>query len=75
MAGAICDLIGPGRQTVLPPTISSRDRGSPIAGRGAGLEHYDPEDLPLITPDIIGNIDAALVPFGWRPDSAARQRR
>ena len=24
--------------------------------------------MPLITPDIIGNIDAVLVPFGWRPD-------
>ena len=63
----VCDLIGPGRQTVLPPTIHP-DTGSPTAGKAPGLEHYAPEDLPLITPDIIGNIGAALVPFGWHPD-------
>ena len=63
----VCDLIGPGRQTVLPPTIHP-DTKQPYRWQGAGLEHYDPEDLPLITPDIIGNIGAALVPFGWRPD-------
>ena len=32
----VCDLIGPGRQTVLPPTIHPDDRGSPIAGKAPG---------------------------------------
>ena len=65
----VCDLIGPGRQTVLPPTIHP-DTKQPYRWQGASLEHYDPEDLPLITPDIIGNIGAALVPFGWHPEPA-----
>ena len=65
----VCDLIGPGRQTVLPPTIHPVT-GAPYRWQGAELERYRPEDLPLLTPDDVANIGAALVPFGWRPDSS-----
>jgi hypothetical protein len=65
----VCDLIGPGRQTVLPPTIHPVT-GAPYRWQGAELERYRPEDLPLLTPDDVANIGAALVPFGWRPESS-----
>jgi hypothetical protein len=63
----ICDLIGPGRQTVLPPTMHPVT-GRPYRWQGAGLEHYEPKDLPLLTLDDVANVGAALVPFGWRTD-------
>ena len=69
----VCDLIGPGGRRCCRPR--SIPYGQPYRWQGAGLEHYDPEDLPLITPDIIGNIGAALTPFGWHPDPAAGQWR
>src|SRR5258708_462847 len=62
------DLIGPGRQTLLPPTIHP-DTGQPY--RWCGLEALDdlePEDLPELPADIAERIDAVLAPFGWRPD-------
>lgn len=63
-----CDLIGPGRQTLLPPTIHP-DTNQPYAWTGAvALEDIDPADLPEITPEHIAAIDAALKPFGFEEE-------
>lgn len=61
----ICDLIGPGRFTVLPPTIHP-DTGEPYTWIGLeALEDTDPDDLPELTPEHIEAVDAALAPFGF----------
>ena len=39
----VCDLIGPGRQTVLPPTIHPDHRGSRIAGKAPGSSITTPK--------------------------------
>jgi Bifunctional DNA primase/polymerase, N-terminal/Protein of unknown function (DUF3987) len=64
----VVDLIGPGRQTVLPPTIHP-DTGLPY--RWCGLEALDdlaPEDLPELPADIAERITAVLKPLGYRPE-------
>jgi hypothetical protein len=65
----VCDLIADGRQTVLPPTIHP-DTGAPYRWVGDSLDSYDPDELPFLSADTIGNIDAALIPLGWKPDPA-----
>src|SRR5262245_5760077 len=62
----VCDLIADGRQTVLPPTIHP-DTGTPYRWVGDSLDSYDPDELPLLDADTIGNIGAVLIPFGWKP--------
>jgi hypothetical protein len=63
----VCDLIADGRQTVLPPTIHP-DTGAPYRWVGDSLDIYDPDELPFLSADTIGNIDAVLIPLGWKPD-------
>ena len=63
----VCDLIADGRQTVLPPTIHP-DTGAPYRWVGDPLDIYDPDELPFLSADTIGNIDAVLIPLGWKPD-------
>jgi hypothetical protein len=68
----VCDLIADGRQTVLPPTIHP-DTGTPYRWVGDSLDIYDPDELPLLDADAIGNIDAALIPFGLEARASAKQ--
>src|SRR5262249_29339925 len=63
----VCDLIADGRQTVLPPTIHP-GTGAPYRWVGDSLDLYDPDELPFLSADTIGNIDAVLIPLGWKPD-------
>lgn len=66
----ILDLIGPGRQTVLPPTIHP-DTDEPYRWTGAeALEDVNPSELTELPPDIIARIGDALRPFGWAPERA-----
>jgi hypothetical protein len=64
----IVDLIGPGRQTVLPPTIHP-DTGTPYRWSGSeSLEDLQPHELPALPADIAEQITAALLPLGYRPE-------
>src|SRR5215831_5246883 len=63
----VCDLITDGRQTVLPPTIHP-GTGAPYRWVGDPLDLYAPDELPFLSADTIGNIDAVLIPLGWKPD-------
>jgi Bifunctional DNA primase/polymerase, N-terminal len=72
----VCDVIGPGRQTVLPPTIHEKT-GAPYVWTGPdALEDTDRADLPEITPAHITAIGEALRPFGWeaKPEHAPAER-
>src|SRR5215831_6933016 len=62
----VCDLIADGRQTVLPPSI--HPNGSPYRWVGPPLDAFDPDELPFLPADAIGNIDAVLIPLGWKPE-------
>lgn len=71
-----CDLIGPGRQTLLPPTIHP-DTQQPYVWTGAEkLEDVAPESLPELMPYHLEAIDAALKPFGYEqePEPLAERR-
>jgi hypothetical protein len=66
----IVDLIGPGRQTVLPPTIHP-DTAQPYRWlTGETLEDFEPADLPLLPADIAERITAVLTPLGYRAERA-----
>lgn len=66
----LVDLIGPGRQTVLPPTIHP-DTGQPYRWVGErALVDLDPGELPELPADIGDRIGEALKPFGYRPEPA-----
>jgi hypothetical protein len=66
----VVDLIGPGRQTVLPPTLHP-DTGKPYVWTGTeALEDVTPDELPELGPDVIAQISAALAPFGYQTDEA-----
>jgi hypothetical protein len=59
-----CDLIGPGRQTVLPP--SKRPSGCRYQWIGPdALDDVSPDELPEITTAHIAAIGEALAPFGF----------
>ncbi len=63
----VVDLIGPGRQTVLPPTIHP-DTGLPYRWTGAEtLIEIAPDELPELDADVADKISAALAPFGYQP--------
>ena len=62
----VVDLIGPGRQTVLPPTIHP-DTGEPYVWTGSEtLDQMQPSELPGLTADVLAKISAALGPFGYQ---------
>ena len=66
----VCDLIGPGRQTVLPPTIHPTT-GHPYHWIGPdALEHVAPGDLPELTPEHVAAIDEALKAHGYVEEPA-----
>jgi hypothetical protein len=61
----ICELIGPGRQTVIPPTMHP-DTGAPYRWTGTeGLDAVKPDELPGLPNDIVVRISTALEPFGY----------
>jgi Bifunctional DNA primase/polymerase, N-terminal/Protein of unknown function (DUF3987) len=60
------EIIGPGRQTVLPPTIHP-DTGEPYRWLGSRtLVDVRPQDLPSLPEDVSERIDEALTPFGYQ---------
>jgi hypothetical protein len=62
----VVDLIGPGRQTVLPPTIHP-DTCQPYVWTGSDtLEDVTPNELPELTADIVARVSAVLAPFGYQ---------
>jgi Bifunctional DNA primase/polymerase, N-terminal/Protein of unknown function (DUF3987) len=63
----VVDLIGPGRQTVLPPTIHPATHESYYWSTEETLEDLQPHELPLLPADIAEQITAALTPLGYRP--------
>ncbi|HEV2594229.1 MAG TPA: bifunctional DNA primase/polymerase, partial [Sphingomicrobium sp.] len=63
-----CDLIGPGRQTLLPPTIHP-DTKAPYVWIGPdALEDMNPDELPELLPEHVEAITAALLPFGYNAE-------
>jgi Bifunctional DNA primase/polymerase, N-terminal/Protein of unknown function (DUF3987) len=61
----VVEIIGPGRQTVLPPTV--HPDGAPYRWLGPDtLEDLEPRDLPALPTDIAMQISAILEPFGYR---------
>lgn len=65
----VCDLIGPGRQTLLPPTIHP-DTGEPYRWIGPdALDDVDSSELVELTPDVIERISEVLAPFGYRAET------
>lgn len=64
----VCDVIGPGRQTVLPPSIHP-DTAAPYEWTGqVALEDIDPEDIPMLAPNVCARIAGALKPFGYEAE-------
>jgi len=71
----VLDLLGPGTQTVLPPTLHP-DTGKPYRWtRTETLDAVDPDDLPWIDEDIGDRIAEALKPFGYEAEVALPPRR
>jgi len=63
----VIEVIGPGRQTVLPPSIHP-DTQQPYRWLTPDtLEDVQPQDLPALPEDIAEQITAVLAPFGYRP--------
>jgi hypothetical protein len=63
-----CDLIGPGRQTLLPPTLHP-GTGQPYRWIGSeALECSAVSDLPELTQEHVEAIGEALKPFGWKAE-------
>ena len=68
----VADLIGPGRQTVLPPSLHP-DTGQPYVWLGSdALEDVEPNELPEIGMDVVAQISAALAPFGYQAELPRR---
>jgi Bifunctional DNA primase/polymerase, N-terminal/Protein of unknown function (DUF3987) len=64
----VCDFIGAGRQTLLPPTIHP-DTKQPYRWTGPdALEDTDPDELPELPADVFKRIGEALAPLGWTPE-------
>jgi hypothetical protein len=67
----IAELIGPGRQTVIPPTIHPETL-QPYRWSGVeGLDALAPDELPLLPVDFVAQVDRALAPFGYRDPEPA----
>ena len=67
----VCELIGPGRQTVIPPTIHP-DTNEPYRWSGIdGLDTVNPNELPKLPFDIVYQIDTALAVFGYTAEQSA----
>lgn len=65
----VCDLIGPGRQTVLPPSIHP-STNQPYRWIGTeALEDVDPQDLPELGPEVFDAIAAVLTPLGYNAEA------
>jgi hypothetical protein len=63
----VVEIIGPGRQTVLPPTIH-KDTKTPYRWLTPDtLEDLQPQELPVLPDDIAERITAALASFGYQP--------
>jgi hypothetical protein len=68
----VVEIIGQGRQSILPPTIHA-NTGQPYTWTGSKtLLDCEPKDLPQLPKDIASRISAALKPFGYRPDPPFR---
>jgi hypothetical protein len=66
----ICELIGPGRQTVIPPTIHP-DTNAPYRWSGTeGLDAVKPQELPALPANIVDQINATLAAFGYAGEKA-----
>lgn len=71
----VLDLLGSGKQSVLPPTVHP-DTGQPYRWtRTEPLDGIDPEDLPWIDDDIGERIAEALKPFGYAAEPERPPRR
>jgi len=71
----VLDMLGSGKQTVLPPTVHP-ETGQPYRWtRPESLDGIDPEDLPWIDDDIGERIAEALKPFGYAPEPERPPRR
>jgi hypothetical protein len=70
----VVDLIGPGRQTVLPPTIHPETKQPYRWLTSETLEDVAPEDLPILPADIAERITAILAPLGYRPEPSFDER-
>lgn len=70
----VVELIGPGRQTIVPPTLHP-DTGMPYVWTGSEtLEDVAPNELPELAADIVDQISAALAPFGYEAEPAPETR-
>jgi hypothetical protein len=63
---AVVELLAEGSQTVIPDTIHP-DTGKPYRWLGLSLAETPLESLPMIPGDIVQQIEAVLVPFGYEP--------
>jgi hypothetical protein len=70
----VVEILGAGRQTVLPPTIHP-DLGEPYRWTSSKtLEELRPEELPRLPIEIIERISEVLVPFGYAPPVSQSRR-
>jgi hypothetical protein len=70
----VIELMGPGRQTVLPPTVHP-DTKKPYRWTGSkALNEVAPQDLPRLPADIENRITDVLTPFGYRPGPPTPER-
>ena len=70
----VLDLIGPDRQTVLPPSIHPDTKLQYFWSGTETLEDLAPGELPEVAPDIVDKISAVLAPFGYEPEVAQHAR-
>ncbi|WP_407528416.1 DUF3987 domain-containing protein [Methylobacterium oryzisoli] len=71
----VLDLLGPGKQTVLPPTVHP-DTGQPYRWtRLQALDAVSPDELPWIEDDVAERIAEVLKPFGYAPEPERPPRR
>ncbi|WP_198293024.1 bifunctional DNA primase/polymerase [Methylobacterium sp. WSM2598] len=71
----VLDLLGQGKQTVLPPTVHP-DTGEPYRWtRLQSLDSVAPDDLPWIDDDVAERIAEALRPFGYQAEPERPPRR
>jgi hypothetical protein len=65
----VCELIGPNRQTVIPPSIHP-DTGQPYRWSGLeGLDAVNPDELPSLPGGFVERVNGLLLPFGYRSET------